>query len=421
MAAPGPLAALVPVRRVRAWPGESVGQILDRAPTRFAYGLVVVDVDDQAGSVAVGTEELFPPGLKVVAGAPATTEATVVAPPEEAELLLVVVATPPGPPGDPQSWRLVGAARCPSQPSAPARVRVVLDGPGRVRFVQPAGARPVDAQRDGRAEDLHAVWTSALERLPTAYGTRLTDLVLLVELGGHPAERAGARLRLAEELLTLLAREHPEPTTVQATVIGYADHDLRADRRHEPVLRRVDAVAPADAAAAVAAWKPAAVFSEDLAAPLEDALRAATDLRWRPAARAVLITIAARAPHAPRLTDQLTSPCPFRADWEKDMEQLAGLVGPTRVAVVELDAAPSQREPQDEEWAERAWRALGADGLLAAPADARSVACRARLLGDDGRPVPDGSPGTGRGSAEGTPRRPLTVPMRAAGRAEGVR
>ena len=442
LAGPGPLTTVLPVNRARAWPGESVAAELAATPTRLPYGLVVAIVDEPTGAVTLTAEALFPAGTRVEPGAAVTAEVVVEVPRGVHELALVVVAAPPGA-RDPRSWQPLAIGHCAAaHHGAPVPIQVTLTDAHQLRFTEPAGVQIAETtgvqaaaagRPGGRPEDLATAWAGLLADVPDRYGSPPMDLVVLVETGGRDVGSIDTRLKLVIQLLDLVTNEHPDSQAVRVSVLGYGDHDLAHGRRSRDVVARAEALSPKDAKRAVERWQPAPRMSEALVAPLEDALHAAVAAPWRPGARAVLITIGARAPHVPWMTaamaSQQATPCPFEHDWEKDMQQLVARVRPTRVAVrgqqVVIPAAgrPPLGGEAHEHWADRAWHSFGADGLIQGATSPRAVADRAGLLGDAARGHTargDGVRGDGvrgDGASNGRPPGQLVFPLPAAVRA----
>ncbi|WP_157734260.1 hypothetical protein [Frankia sp. AvcI1] len=383
LAEPGALRANV--TWCRAWPGESPAAVLAQAPLPTGYGLVVAEVAQGSRNVRLTTVPLFDAGLVVGPNGTPSVEVTVGAPRGGFELALVVVARPGGT-TDPAAWRPVAIGRCVAAPGSTLPVRVALEGPRTVRFLEPPGTRSEQVPPGGSAgpdSPLAASWRELRDGQPSTYGAEPLDLVLLVETGGLPRTVA-ARLSLAERLLELVGREHPEPEAVRVSVIGYADHDvLDPLRAGQPVVRSVIARAPAEAAGAPQGWRTPHVT--DVAAPIEDALHTALDLPWRPDAYGVLITIGARGPHPPtkRGDTSLANECEFGHDWERLLRRLVERVDPVRIAARGgLDFVPTERSSEDVGRAERAWAALGEHGQLPAGAGYRELAELAELLED---------------------------------------
>ncbi len=388
----------------RAWPGESLSAVLAQAPLPTGYGLVVAEVAQGSRTVRLTTVPLFDAGLVVGPSGTPPVEVTVGVPRGGFELALAVVARPGGT-TNPAAWRPVAIGRCVAAPGTPLPLRVALEGPRTVRFIEPPGTRSEQVPPGGPAgpdSPLAASWRELHDGQPATYGAEPLDLVLLVETGGVPPTVA-ARLSLVERLLELVGREHPEPEAVRVSVIGYADHDvLDPIRAGLPVVRSVVARAPAEAARVPQGWRTEHVT--DVAAPIEDALHAALDLPWRPDAYGVLITIGARGPHPPtkRGDTSLANECEFGHDWERLLRQLVERVNPVRIAARGgLDIAPTERSNEDVERADRAWAALGEHGQLPAGAGHRELAELAELLEEGPGPDEGFAGGAGFGGAGG--------------------
>ncbi len=337
---------------------DTLDELLRLAPLRHGYGLALAEVDRVTRRVRLVTHPLFgadtmvPPGP----GTARAAEVTVTAPPTRSDDLTLAVVAPVE--DDPRQWRPVALARCTTPPGSAVHVRVALDGPGRVRFLDP---------QDLRIGGLS--WPRVVDRVPDEFGADHADVVFVLELSGAD-DAVTARLRLVMDLLDLVEAEHPEPAAVRVGLVGYDDHDLLDWRRSQlPVLRTAPAAAMADAAVVLRGWRPSTP-RHDYAAPVEDALHALNELAgvswWRDGATHYLVTIGARPPHPPRQRDDLTAPCPARRDWRAEMDQLIAQVGVRRVAVRGTPAiAMARARGSAAQRADAAWRQLGADALFA--------------------------------------------------------
>ncbi|OAA29614.1 hypothetical protein UG55_1001119 [Frankia sp. EI5c] len=379
------------VHQVRARRRESLGSAFDaalaRVPLTVGYGLVVADVDPVTRQVRLRTRDLFAAGTVAAGGRPPTAEVTVAVPGlAPAELALAIVAG--GPVGvhtgsDPYRWAPIAFGWAEVSPGSELRLRLALDGPGRVRFLEPDGVR-VDNPGPG--------WPELLAHLPRYYGASPADVVCLVETAGTD-QAVAPRLRLVEELLALVEAEHADPGSVRFAVLGFDDHDFLGGSRRgrEPTVRAAGPGTVDQVRAELRDWRPSAP-QHDFAAAIEDALAAAARLPWRRGAAAALVTVGARPPHPPRQeADDLTLPCLVRHDWRRIMDDLAAERGPRRVAVRGQPSADlAQAGPDAPARARAAWNALGADALLdLGTASARQVADALGLLtGPAGQPLP---------------------------------
>ncbi|WP_018500890.1 hypothetical protein [Parafrankia discariae] len=379
------------VHQARARRGESLVVAFDtalrRVPLAVSYGLVVAEVDQATRQVRLRTRDLFHPGAVATGGQPPTAEVTVTAPGfAPAELALAIVAGGPvsaHTDSDPYRWAPIALGWAAVAPGTELRLRLALDGPGRVRFLEPDGIR-VDNPGSG--------WPELLAGLPRYYGASPVDVVCLVETAGT-AQAVAPRLRLVEDLLALVEAEHADPESLRFTVLGFDDHDFlgRSRRGREPTVRAAGPGTVTRVRAVLRDWRPSAP-QHDFAAALEDALAAAARLPWRRGAAAALVTIGARPPHPPRQeADDLTLPCLVRHDWRRIMDDLVAERGPRRVAVRgELSTDLAQAGAAVPARAGTAWNVLGADALLRlGTASARQVAeALGVLAGPAGRPLP---------------------------------
>ncbi|WP_250285216.1 hypothetical protein [Frankia sp. CiP1_Cm_nod2] len=350
----------------------TLDEMLRRAPLRHGYALALAEVDHVTRRVRLVTHPLFEADTVVPAEpelAP-ESEVTVLAPPTRSDELALAVVAPVG--DDPRQWRPVALARCAPQPGTPVRVRVALDGPGRVRFLHPA-----DLRGGGRT------WPGVLNEVPAEFGAEQVDVVFALELGGTP-EAVAARFQVVVDLLTLVGEEHPEPAAVMVGLIGYDDHNLldwRGSQR--PVVRLAAPMAAAGVLTALYGWRPSEP-RYDFAAPVEDALRVLNESAgtrwWRDGAAHCLVTIGARPPHPVRQHDDLTVPCPARHDWRTEMDQLVVRDSMRRVAIRGMpEVDPARAGGSARARADEAWRQLGADGLFTL--DGVSAAGLASALG----------------------------------------
>ncbi|RKS79639.1 hypothetical protein BZB76_1114 [Actinomadura pelletieri DSM 43383] len=317
-------------------------------PIRTGYGLLVARLDPKGHRV---TAELHPL-LDAGARGGAMAEVTVHRAPGMSPATTFAVCTVERPP------RLVAAWRATLR-TGPVQVRVVLDGPERVRLTAPAEVK-------SEPQDLSGI----LEGLPKRFVAppRRLELFCLLELNG-PATAVWRRRKLLDGLLDLLAAEVPD--RVDAAVLGYSDHSFRG-------RTIIDVVhgggAPEPLAAARSSLKrlpdPVEPFTAG-AAPLEDALTALASTVPPPRAPRVLLTVAGRPPH-PLISDRSgrrpVDVCPSRHDWSK---ALARTHTGRRVAVVdEVTESPAP-----------VWRTLGEHGLLGLDgADPRALAAALGLL-----------------------------------------
>jgi len=205
------------------------------------------------------------------------------------------------------------------------------------------------------------LFTELPRRVPS--GVAL-DVVLLVELGGS-TDVVAARVALINDVVKNL-----DHANVKTAMVGYRDHfgpylrgtDVR--RRRLVVgcgLEDVDEVRRV--LARRDQWQAVPV-SNDNAAPLEDALDwiAQPDWGWRPHARHLLVVFGGRPPHPESVDDYgdaRAAPCPYGLSWHDTLDTLRREHAVECIAVLHAEAVHNTSDDD----AERAWRALGANGL----------------------------------------------------------
>ncbi|XVQ10492.1 hypothetical protein ACQP1W_49660 [Spirillospora sp. CA-255316] len=368
---------------------EELPGAIARQPLRAPYALIVAEARPE-GPVPVAVP-LFPAGS--VAGQEA--RATVTRGPGGADngiALAVVVGAGGGGRPAPGSHHEPVSIVSAGLPRGTSTVRAVLDGPGRVRWLEPA-AIGVEART---LEELYA------QTRASAVASGYAELMCAVELGGPP-EAAAKRKDLVAGTLELIAADLPDRARV--AVYGYYEHSFELGEEQAPVTDGVWITEPDAARAAFAALPPATGTWQADAAPLEDALaeivqRIEEERSARSRAGAwpgmpgpgapepwpgmpgpgpgmagpgmagpgmapgmppvgvprTLLVVAGRPPH-PRRQGQdrrreLAQPCPRRHDWQAAYDRLRRS-GVRFVAV--LDKAASADDDT--------WRALGADHL----------------------------------------------------------
>ncbi|MFC5748410.1 hypothetical protein [Actinomadura rugatobispora] len=367
-------ASVVPV-------AEELPGAIARQPLRSPYALIVAEARPE-GPVPVAVP-LFPAGS--VAGQEA--RATVTRGPggidQDIALAVVVGAGGGGRPAPGSHHEPVSIVSA-GLPRGTTTVRAVLDGPGRVRWLEPA-----DIGVEARTlEELYA------QTRASAVASGYAELMCAVELGGPP-ERAAKRKDLVSGTLELVAEDLPDRARV--AVYGYYEHSFQLGEEQAPVTDGVWITEPEAARAALAALPPAAGTWQADAAPLEDALaeivqrideeRSARNRAgpwpgmpgpgahepWPgmpgpgfgpPGAPGMppvgvprtLLVVAGRPPH-PRRQGQdrrreLAQPCPRKHDWQAAYERLRR-AGVRFVAVLDKSA----------DTGDDIWRALGADHL----------------------------------------------------------
>jgi hypothetical protein len=366
-------AVLRPVAEVVAAPdagslAEVVDDMVTRAPLRYGYDLVLVEVDRRTGAVHPRPCQLFPPGAAGQPGA-RPVKAVTVAPVSghAARHLALPIVARRGPVTD---WRdltvlseqrpLVAMATLDSATAGPHRLRIRLSRPGWPQPLPMPGLLPARAGVSN--------WPGLLRELPkrlplgqsSAAGL---DLVVMVELGGAE-EDVAARVRLARGVAETFR-------SVQATriaVMGYRDHFGRHNVDAIAVLaQESEALVVGCGMSTVSGalsmfqrperWQAVPV-GEDNAAPVEDALHLIASPRWdwRPGARHVLLVVGLRPPHPAKAgpSGEVVLPCPQRYSWPDMLGWLRDERALECFAV--LDHRPATG------YAEQAWRQFGAHG-----------------------------------------------------------
>ncbi|HLK79683.1 MAG TPA: hypothetical protein VKU77_39290 [Streptosporangiaceae bacterium] len=354
-----------------------VDDVAARAPLRYGYDLVLVDVDAGNGAVTVKPHKLFSAGAAALPGARPAVRIDVAAVPGHAasRLALPIVARR----GIVTDYRdlaaladrrpLVQMAAMDGATAETAKMKVTLLRPGQVTVQAGAGLLAPAAPL--------ADWPGLISGLPPrvspaeAPGSRRLDLVLLVELGGTE-EAVAARVRLAQDVVDVLARAArdaagPEPS-VKVAAVGYRDHfgkhrvDVvgQPDAEHQALVVGFPLVRPARAASAfrrAERWQAVPVRDYH-AAPIEDALQViiGSQWEWQAQARHVLLVIGGRPPHPARAgpSGDAMLPCPHRFSWTGTLGRLRAAQAVECVAVLDRPATPG--------YAEQAWQELGAQG-----------------------------------------------------------
>jgi hypothetical protein len=310
-----------------------LGTLIREAPLRLAYGLVVAVVHPDTGSVRAALHPLFAPGdrpgTEAQLSLPRSTgqsEVTVALVPgrdvRRAPLLVQVAALPPGP---------------------RYRFRAVLDGPGQVRILDPAGTRPT-------AES----WAQTLADLPERVDARPRplDLVCAIELAGTP-QVVRSRINLVRDLLDLLTSGDLASGPLRVSVLGCEDHVFGRDSERRRVVRGAPLATVTEARVALRSFRASPVRYPD-AAPLEDMLaEAAVQLSGsrRDGRAARVLTVAARLPHPYPLGNSRRHPCPRKYQWKVQVRRLTQTCGASCVVVADtLPRRPDTRAM---------WRALG--------------------------------------------------------------
>jgi hypothetical protein len=324
---------------------DQVSRFDEAATLRGKLELVVAHVLSETGRIVLRSELLFTVGAQMgneraltVRCAHADNDGTVLA---------VVVWRPDGKP------RAVSIDSVRLRPGL-HRLRAVLAGPGRVKFVEPSGIVP-----DPRP------WSQLMANLPERFVSPVGkfDLVCALDLGDDG---------LVGELVELLRHEYPENGRFRVAVVGYRAHEFRVGRENKKVVYGRWLDPPDEARRALGRFR---AFAPGLtrAAPVEDALELiAGGVRRIPADRkVVLLTIGERPPHPPEEEPGGEIPCPHEYDWRSLLSSIQRHPGgQTSVAV--LDSA---------EYLGNAWQRLGRTALhQLSMTDAGKLAMAAGLL-----------------------------------------
>ncbi|TDD89835.1 hypothetical protein [Actinomadura rubrisoli] len=346
-----PGAEVVPAGRLGA--RDLLGPLIAALPARHEVGLLAVDVEPRTRRVRPRLIPLFP------AGTPAGTERAVpvARPPGDAAatVLAAIAATP-------ERWTLLAAGSASLPAGGRTDVRLVLDGPGRVRITAPDGLRPVTE----RLPDL-------LDGLPDRLDvlTEPVDLICAVELGGVD-EQVRRRLDLLRDLVSVLDVTYPGSGLVRVAVLGYRDHAYGRGRERRQTVLGDWLGTPVKAVEALSRLRPSPIEYPE-ASPVEDVLHeiaarlarsrtlstgpiprtslSATAAHGRPS-RTVLLTVGARPPHPPVQGDDDVLPCQFERSWQAALSTITR-AGVACATVLHTDG------PRDHP----VWAALGAAAL----------------------------------------------------------
>jgi hypothetical protein len=340
-------------------PGTRPGPGLDEAPEQApeqTYELVVAATHPQTRKVFLQGHRLFAVGARPGDASHLTVRCL---PTDEHGTVFAVVTW------HDRTFELLSIGSVKLAPGL-HRVRAVLDGPGRVRFSEPAGMAP-DRRR----------WADLVAAVPARLAPPVAalDLVCAVELGGARDE-VDARLTLVRELIKLLRDESPGPGGLRVAVLGYGDHVFDGVHEGKRVVKGAWLADPAEALTAVGRLRPAERHYPD-AAPVEDMLAVIVprlERRTRSAdgrrpdggepRRAALLTVGSRGPHPAQTGESSILPCPRRLDFHRLVARLDRVPDLARIAVV--DHPPRARDG--------AWQRLGGTALRTFPdADPRSL------------------------------------------------
>ena len=322
---------------------QELADLAAKAPLRYPYQLMTVTVDSQTGAVALRPRQLFAAGA-----GPDTNESLSLRrmPGDVSDTTLAVFADTGG--------SSAGAAEPLALYSVPwpagttTRLRVILDGPGRVRITEPAGAVPHPD-----------TWAQVRDRIPRRVSTAAApvNLVCAIDLAGS-LEMVRQRTDLVRDLVRLLGADYPAGQQLRVGVVTCTDHVFgrRRGAEFDPVTRTSE-LGPPDEALAWLHEQDSAAISYPPCAPVEDLLDAS--LRLLAGSRGQrrvprLLTMAGRRPHPYPQPGDSRLPCPRQLKWEILISRLTREEGVRCAAVA--DTPPSGAERGE-------WRQLGPAGL----------------------------------------------------------
>jgi hypothetical protein len=315
-----------------------LASLTTEAPLRVAYQLMVAVVDHVSGKVHAEARPVFSPG-----DSPGTESSLALRrPPGEGEDTTLAIFSEDGSPDEPLALYSV-----PLPAQRVFDLRMVLDGPGRVRISEPSGAT-------AHSQTWARVRGEIPDHVPVTLGP--TDLVCAVELCG-PREAVRERLRLIRSLLATLEDEYPESEWLRIGVLTCTDHNFERGRERASVVQGIRLSPVAETLAWLTRQEPARITYEP-AAPIEDLLHEASIMldKSSKAGRAPrLLLVGARRPHPyPESSDKLMR-CPLKYQWRESLRRLTGLAGARCVAVADAKpASPAQLA---------IWESLGPSGL----------------------------------------------------------
>jgi hypothetical protein len=346
---------------------EVVAAVAGRAPLRYGYDLILVDVEKPAGIVRPRPHELFPAGLAVGDGSlPVATVTVKPVPRYSAAQVALPVVVRRGPvdlrDGEAleQQWPLVALADVDVAAGEPFEVRVELAGPGQARLKREEVSLP-DAAPGG--------WPALIAdlperlRMPPRLPEGRLDLAVLVELGGSEAAVAART-----DLIKGVVSEFHRVPGIRIAVLGYRDHhdvhqlDATGIPGQERTALLVGSIrgftAPAELTPMLerSEWRAVSPTNDD-AAPVEDALwwLGTTSWRWKPDTQHVVVIVGRRPPHPPEhQRGYRMRPCDEKKSWPETLSRLQAEQSLRCFAV--LDQAP---EPG---YAASAWQSLTESG-----------------------------------------------------------
>ncbi|WP_289009782.1 hypothetical protein [uncultured Thermomonospora sp.] len=342
--------AQTPVSRLNGADVDAlIAEAMTALPLRDHLELVVARKDRRTGRMFLDGIRLFSRGER--AGAERSLTIRCVHPHPDGIVLAVVAWRDDGP-----RALQVGSVHL---GEGEHRLRAVLAGEGRIRFLEPAGVTPE-----------HRPWSALVATLPDRLAPQITelDLICLLDLC---EDGLTARRRLAADFIKLAARRLPETDRLRVAVIGYGRHDFRMEAEQAKVLQGKWLTRPATALEALERLRPAP--SDRIpASPVEDALHlVAKRLATIPPRRkVVLVTFGRRPPHPPREDPSGLLSCPHEHDWQAQLRRIRQRPGLLSVAV--LDSA---------EHLTPAWRRIGGDALLRLDiTDAHRLAAKTQIV-----------------------------------------
>ena len=283
-------------------PGSLAAAAVACCPLLRPYGVPVAVADPLTGELRATIRPLFPAGTRAGAEAALTLRRL---PGDHSDIALAVLA---GHGSDP---KLLSLLDIPAPARAAYRVRAILDGPGRVRFAEPASLMP----GTGSYPELLAGMPGRID-VPL----RPVDLVCAMDLAG-PREVVRQRRQLIRGLLEILDAEYPEAGRLRVALLGCTDHVFEPGKEKRRVVRSTS-LGPASHALQQLSREPGAEIRNPAAAPVEDLLNEAAGLLaeshgQQRAARVLLV--AGRPPHPYPLNRTNVHPCPKGYSWQTEL------------------------------------------------------------------------------------------------------
>jgi hypothetical protein len=364
MAAAGPEARLLRVTGTAdATPVRTLlADLAAKAPLKHAYQLMVAVVTPGSGAVSIQPRRLFAPGAR-----PGTRASLPLRrmPGDSSEMVFAIFADG-GPDTDPLALCQV------HPPDGSFSLRAVLQGPGRVKILEP-----------GHAKEYPGTWDTVRGEVPSRTDTAPgpLDLVCAIDLSGS-RDVVRRRTKLVRGLADLLATHYGGSPWLRVGVVTCTEHVFERGRREDLVTERLG-LGPPGAAAAWLKGKRGTDTYPDLA-PVEDLLHEAFELlrgsRDRGRA-AVLVTVAGRPPHPWPQPRDTRMPCPNRYTWTEEIGKLTRRAGARCVMVADDPAAGVEGAA--------GWQKLGPGGLhKLAETNAQRLAQYLGLIASQGQRLP---------------------------------